>query len=65
VVEALHTRAVELDVVRRPSGTELLATGGQLPDEVGQAAIVGVATGLGAEDADGVVGNGVPVEATP
>ena len=32
-------------VVRGPSGPELLATGGQLADEVGQMPVVGVAAG--------------------
>ena len=38
-----------------------LAAGGELADEVGQVAVVGVAAGFGAQDGDGVVGCLVPV----
>ena len=62
VVEPLGAGAVELDVVGGPADAELVAAGGELADEVGQAAVVGVAAGFGAQDGDGVVGDGVPVD---
>ncbi len=46
----------------RPADAEVVAAGGQLADEVGESFVVGVATGFGAEDPDGVVGDRVPVE---
>ena len=36
--------------------------GGELADEVGQVAVVGVAAGLGAQDGDDVGGDAVPVD---
>ena len=62
MVEALHAGAVELDVVLGPADSEVVAAGGQLADQVGERAVVGVAAGFGAQDADGVVGDGVPVD---
>ena len=49
VVEALGAGAVEADVVRGPADAELVAAGRELADEVGEAAVVGVAAGLGAQ----------------
>jgi hypothetical protein len=40
---------------------ELFAAGGQLPDQVGQVAVVGVAAGFGPQQGDGVVGGLVVV----
>jgi hypothetical protein len=48
VVEALDAAGVDPDVVGGPSGPELVAAGRQLPDQVRQAPVVGVAAGLGA-----------------
>src|SRR6266545_4433703 len=61
VVEALHAGGVDPDVVGGPSATELLAAGGQLPDQIRQLPVVGVAAGLGAQQGDRVVGDLVPV----
>ncbi len=44
-----------------PADPELLAPGGQLADEVGEASVVGVAAGLGAQDSHRVVGDLLPV----
>ena len=43
-----------------PERPKQLAAGGELTDEVGQAAIVGTAPGLRAQDGDGVAGDTVP-----
>jgi hypothetical protein len=61
MVEPLRAGAVQLDVVGGPTDPELFAAGAELADEVGESSVVGVSTGLGAEDADGVVGDLVPV----
>ena len=53
--------SVELDVVGRPADPELVAPGGQLADEVGEASVVGVAAGFGAQDGHRVVGDLLPV----
>jgi hypothetical protein len=50
-----------LDVVRGPAHPELLAAHGQLSDQVGQRPVVRVAARLGAQAADGGVGDAVPV----
>src|ERR1019366_1876344 len=49
VVHLLGGGAVEPDVVAGPPGAELLAAGGKLADEVGEAAVVRVAAGLDAK----------------
>ena len=56
VVKELDAAAVDADVVRRPAAAELLATGGELPDQVREVPVVGVAAGFGAQQGDGVVG---------
>jgi hypothetical protein len=61
VVQALDAGAVEADVVGAPADAELVATGGQLADEVGQLSVVGVAAGLDAQEGDEVLGDAVPV----
>ena len=61
VVESFGAGGVDADVMGGPPGPELLATGGELADEVGQVAVVGVAAGFGAQDGDGLVGGLVPV----
>ena len=61
VLEPLRAGAVGADVVRRPEAAEGLAAGGELADEVLQAAVVGVATRLGAHDAHAHLGEEVPV----
>jgi len=48
VVEALGAAGVDPDVVGGPSDPELVAAGRQLPDQVRQLPVVGVAAGLGA-----------------
>ena len=62
MAELLGAGAVELDVVRAPADAELVAAGGELADEVGEALVVGVAAGDGAQEADAVVGDAVPVD---
>jgi hypothetical protein len=61
MVDQLDAGGVDLDVVGGPSSPELVAAGGQLTDQVGEAPVVGVAAGLGAQDGDRVVGGLVPV----
>jgi hypothetical protein len=47
--------------VRGPTDAELVAAGGQLTDEVGEPAVVGIAAGLGAQVRDELGGDAVPV----
>ena len=47
VVEPLAAGAVVAHVVGGPAETEVLAACGELPDEIGQVLVVGVAPGLG------------------
>ena len=61
MVEELDAGGVDPDVVGGPSDSEVFAADGELADEVGEVAVVGVAAGFGAEDGDGVVGHRVPV----
>jgi hypothetical protein len=61
VVWALGACVVEADVVGGPFGTEGLALGGDLPDQIGEVAVVGVAAGFGAGDRDDLVGHVVPI----
>ena len=44
-----------------PADTELLAASRELADEVGHAAVVGVASGRGTQDGHRVVGDALPV----
>ena len=62
MVEALGAGLVGADVVRGPAGAEVLAARGELADEVGEVAVVRIASGLGAQHRDGVVGDALPVE---
>jgi 4-carboxymuconolactone decarboxylase len=52
---------VQAHVVGGPPDAEFLATGRQLTDQVGQALVVGVAAGLGAQQRDGGVRRTVAV----
>ena len=61
VVDQLDAGGVDLDVVGGPAATELIAAGRQLTDQIGEAPVVWVASGLGAQDGDRVVGGLVPV----
>jgi len=61
VVDELDAGGVDLDVVGGPSDPELVAAGGQLPDQVRQLPVVGIAAGLCAQQGDRVVGDLVPV----
>src|SRR6266568_3577028 len=61
VVDEFHAGGVDPDVVGGPSGPELVAAGGQLPDQVRESPVVGIAAGLGAQQGDRVVGYLVPV----
>src|SRR6266581_2155875 len=57
VVDELHAGGVDPDVVGGPPDPELVAAGGQLPDQVRQFRVVGVGAGLGAQQGDGVAGD--------
>src|SRR4051794_12275894 len=61
VVEELDAAGVDADVVCGPSLAELFAAGGELPDQVGEVTVVGVAAGFGAQEGDGVAGGLVVV----
>jgi hypothetical protein len=61
MLKALGAGAVGADVVVRPQAAEDLASGGQLPDEVLECAVVRVAAGLGAHDAHAHLREPVPV----
>jgi hypothetical protein len=61
VVDALGAGAVEADVVRAPAGAELVAAGRELADEVGQTAVVRVASSLRAQVGDEIRGHALPV----
>src|SRR3954451_10127160 len=61
VAELFGPGVVDAHVVRGPAGAELLADGGQLPDQFAQVLAVGVAAGLGAQQRDGDVGRALPV----
>jgi hypothetical protein len=61
VMEVFATGAVVADVVRAPAAAEVLAARGQLPDEVVQTLVIGVAAGFCAQDGHAGVGSDVPV----
>jgi hypothetical protein len=61
VVESFGAGAVELDVVGGPPDPEVVAARRKLTDEVGEALVVWVASGGGAQDRDSVVRDVVPV----
>jgi hypothetical protein len=61
VVDELDAGGVYADVVGGPADPELVAAGGQLPDQIRDSSIVGVAAGLGAQQGDRVVGDLGPV----
>jgi len=61
VMEALDAGGMDPDVVRGPANSELLAAGGQLPDQVRRLPVVRIPADLGSEQGDGVVGDRVPV----
>ncbi len=65
VVDELHAGGVDPDVVGGPPDPELVAAGGQLPDQVRESPVVGIAAGLGAQQGDRVVGHLVPVAEEP
>src|SRR5213080_4412514 len=62
MMEALGAGVVEADVVRGPAGAEGLALRRQLSDEVREATVARVATGLGSQDRDGVGRNLIPID---
>src|SRR2546425_7803375 len=62
VVEVLDPGKVLAHVVGRPTGPELVATGGQLTDQVRQCAVVRVTASSSVQDRYGFVGRPVPVE---
>src|SRR5207237_2398551 len=62
VVEPLGAGAVLADVVGGPAHSELVATHGELTDEVRQFAVIGISAGFGAERPDRGVGDAVPVD---
>ena len=61
VVVLLGAATVVPDVMRGP-GAELVATGGQLPNEVVQVLVVRTAAGFGPQDGNGDVGDLLPVQ---
>jgi hypothetical protein len=61
MVDEFDAGAVDLDVMRGPSPPEVVAAGGEFPDEVGEAPVEGEAAGLGPEQGDRVVGGFVPI----
>jgi hypothetical protein len=61
MVEELEAGDVLAHVVAGPAHAELQALGRELPDEVGEVAIVGVVAGGGGQHGDNVVGGPVPV----
>ena len=62
MMDSFRAGAVEGDVVSGPSDAECVAAGGEFADEVGESSVERVASGLGSKDADGVVGDLVPVD---
>ena len=60
VVEELDAGGVDPYVVGGPPDPELVAAGGQIPDQVGQLSVVGIASDLGSQQGNGVVGDLVP-----
>src|SRR4051812_48568813 len=61
MVELLGAVGVHADVVGGPASPEVVAVYGQLPDEVEQGSVVGVAAGLGTQDGHGVAADLVVV----
>ena len=61
VADELDAGGVDPDVVGGPPDPELVAAGGQLPDQVRQPTVLGIAAGLGAQHGDSVAGDLVPV----
>jgi hypothetical protein len=61
VVNELDAGGVDPDIMRGPPDPELVAAGGQLPDQVRQSPVVGIPAGLGAQQGDRVAGDLVPV----
>ena len=62
MVERLGAGAVLADLVSGPADPEGLAAGGELPDEFGEVAVIGVAAGFDAEVPDTGVSDPVPVD---
>ena len=60
MVELFAAGAVEFDVVGGPADPEFVAAGGELADEVGQAAVVRVPARLGPQDRHRVAGDSLP-----
>ena len=52
---------MELHVVGGPPGAKLFAAGGELTDQIGQAAVVGVAASFDAQGGDAVAGDDLPL----
>ncbi|GHF05254.1 hypothetical protein GCM10014715_71750 [Streptomyces spiralis] len=61
MVEALLSAAVVLDLVGVPALGEFLAVCGEFVDEIGEVGVVGSPGGFGAQAADRVVGDALPV----
>ncbi len=61
VAEPFGACAVVADVVGGPPGPEVVASGGELADEVVEVLVPGVPARFGAEDCDADVGGEVPV----
>lgn len=61
VVKSFRSGAMEPDVMVGPPDTELLASGGQLTNQIGQSPVVGITAGFGTQHGHDVVGDAVPV----
>ena len=65
VVVVLGAGAVGADIVGAPAAAELVATGGELADQVVEALVVRVLPGRGTQVGHGHVGGQVPVGVEP
>jgi hypothetical protein len=61
VMDELDASRVDLDVMGGPPATELVAAGGQLPNQVRKSPVIGMPAGLGVQQGDSVVDDPVPV----
>jgi hypothetical protein len=61
MVKPLDSCRLQTDVVRSPEDAELVAFRGELADQVGECAVVRVASSFEAEERHGVLGCTVPV----
>ena len=62
MVNPLQAAVVITDVVLGPADAELLALGRELADQIGEVAVVRIATRFAAQDGDGVVRDPFPID---